>query len=244
MPDLKKILFLDIETAPQTAHWSELDSVWANLWEEKVSLMRRRIPERYGEDCTGESKYQEAGIFAEFGRVVCISIGYLYEVDGVRHLKEKSFCGEDEKALLESFAELLRTSCQTREHFLCGHNVKEFDIPFIARRMVVHAIPLPEILQVMGKKPWETRFLDTMEMWKFGDYKHYTSLKLMCQVLGIHSPKEEIDGSQVAQVFYEERDLPRIVRYCERDVLATVQLYLRMVGEKMVDETDVIHSDA
>lgn len=232
---LSNILFLDIETVPLTATLSEMDPMLAQLWEEKVVSMRQRLPERYPADCTGESKFQEAGIFAEFGRVVCVSVGYIYESEGERHFRGKSFCGEDEKVLLTDFADLLNNYYNSSHDYLCGHNVKEFDLPFIARRMIVHGIPLPNVLNVMGKKPWEVRFLDTMEMWKFGDFKHYTSLKLLCSVLGIPSPKDDIDGSQVARVYYEERDLPRIVHYCEKDVFATANLYLRMVGEPVME---------
>lgn len=231
MPELRKILFVDIETAPLTATLSEMDVNLAHLWEEKVVQMRQRVPERYPEDCTGESKFQEAGIFAEFGRIVCISVGYLYEMEGVRFIKEKSFYGEDEKLILESFSELLSKSYNTSDHYLCGHNSREFDLPFIARRMIVNGVAIPEILQVFGKKPWMVRFLDTMDMWKFGDYKHYTSLDLLCNVLGVPTSKGDMDGSQVAKVFYKERDIERIVRYCEKDVLATAQVYLRLIGE-------------
>lgn len=231
MPDLKNILFLDIETAPMTATLSELDPALAHLWEEKVEQMRRRVPERYTEDSTAESMYHEAGIFAEFGRVVCISVGFAYEEEGTLLFREKSFYGEDERQLLLDFADLLNHTYQTPSHYLCGHNAKEFDFPFIARRMLIHGIQLPEILNVAGRKPWEVRLLDTMDMWKFGDYKHYTSLKLLCAVFNIPTPKDDIDGSQVAGVFYEEKNVRRIATYCEKDVFATAQVYLRMTGE-------------
>lgn len=234
MPELNKILFFDIETAPQTATLAEMDPTLAHLWNDKVEQMKQRVPERYGDDCTGESKFQEAGIFAEFGRVVCISVGFIYEVDGVRHFKEKSFFGEDEHRILLDFASLLDKAYSSPCHYLCGHNSKEFDLPFVARRMLIHDIKLPDILNVAGKKPWEVRSLDTMEMWKFGDYKHFTSLKLLCAVFGIPTPKDDIDGSQVASVFYDDKDAQRIAVYCEKDVLATAQVYLRMVGEPTI----------
>ncbi len=243
IPDLSKILFLDIETAPLTATLSEMDGSLADLWQEKVEAMKKRVPERYPEDCTGESKFQEAGIFAEFGRVVCISVGFIYSLEGVRHLKVKSFYGEDEKAILTDFASLLNhEKYKDPETHLCGHNAKEFDFPFIARRMIVQNVPLPGILNVAGKKPWETRFLDTMDMWKFGDYKHYTSLPLLCSVLGIPTSKDDIDGSQVAAVFYEARDMDRIARYCEKDVSATVNVYLRLIGERPLGADGVEHA--
>ncbi|MCQ2216952.1 MAG: 3'-5' exonuclease [Paludibacteraceae bacterium] len=246
MANIKKILFLDIETAPLTASYAELDPVLAHLWDEKTEQMKKRAPERYDEGCSGETMFQEAGIFAEFGRVVCISVGIIYEVGNELHLKEKSFYGEDEKKLLTEFADLLNRHYNVvnaykdeENNYLCGHNSKEFDFPFIARRMLVHGIHLPEILNVGGKKPWECRFLDTMEMWKFGDYKHFTSLKLLCAIFGIPTPKDDIDGSQVAGVFYNEKDCDRIAKYCEKDVLATARVYLRMNGMESIKDENV-----
>lgn len=242
MPELKNILFLDIETAPATAAFSEMNSELARLWAEKVEQMKRRVPERYTDDSTAESMFRESGIFAEFGRIVCVSVGFVFEAEGELHLKEKSFYGEDERQLLVEFASLLNKSYSSPCHYLCGHNAKEFDFPYIARRMVIHGIPVPEILSVSGKKPWEMRFLDTMDMWRFGDYKHYTSLKLLCAVLGVPTPKDDIDGSEVGHVFYEEKNLERIAVYCEKDVLATLQVYLRMTGRKMILQNNVERS--
>lgn len=236
MADLQRILFLDIETAPLTATYDEMDATLAHLWDEKTEQMKRRAPERYDEECSGESMFHEAGIFAEFGRIVCISVGFIHKGT---HLKEKSFYGTDEKRLLCEFADLLNGHYSDYGAYLCGHNAKEFDLPFIARRMLVHGIPLPEILNVAGKKPWECRFLDTMDLWKFGDYKHFTSLKLLCAIFGIPTPKDDIDGSQVASVFYDEKDYDRIAKYCEKDVLATAQVYLRMNGMETIKEENV-----
>lgn len=236
---IQKILFLDIETVPITASYSELDPTLAHLWDEKAEQMKKRIPERYDQESNGESMFHEAGIFAEFGRVVCISVGIIYKDGENLHLREKSFYGEDEKKILTEFADLLNKHYQGSDCYLCGHNSKEFDFPFIARRMLVHSIPLPEILNVSGKKPWECRFLDTMEMWKFGDYKHFTSLKLLCALFGIPTPKDDIDGSQVAGVFYNEKDYNRIAKYCEKDVLATAQVYLRMNGMETIKKENV-----
>jgi len=238
---LEKILFLDIETAPQTESYSTMNETLAHLWEEKIEQMKNRLPERYPEECTAESKYQEAGIFAEFGRIVCISVGYIYYKDNQKHLREKSFYGTDEHQILIDFANLLNKAYADRYSYLCGHNSKEFDFPFIARRMLIHRIPLPEILNIANKKPWECQFLDTMDLWKFGDYKHYTSLKLLCAVFNIPTPKDDIDGSEVAGVFYEEKDYDRIAIYCEKDVLATVQVYLCMNGSEPIDAKNVEH---
>lgn len=237
--DLEKILFLDIETAPQTETFAQLDPTLQHLWEDKIEQMKNRTPERYSAEDTGETKYQEAGIFAEFGRIVCISVGIIYTKDGEYHLREKSFYDEDESSLLKNFATLLNKNYSKPDTYLCGHNSKEFDFPFIARRMLINGIKLPEILNVSNKKPWECRFLDTMDLWKFGDYKHFTTLKLLCAIFGIPTPKNDIDGSQVASVFYEEKNPERIAIYCEKDVLATVQVFLKMNSMQTIKEENI-----
>jgi len=136
---------------------------------------------------------------------------------------------------------LLNTHFYAAKYLLCAHNGKEFDFPYIARRMIIHNIPLPQKLDLFGKKPWEVPHLDTMELWKFGDFKHYTSLKLMAHVLGIPSPKEDIDGSMVRQVYYEEKNMERIVRYCEQDVIAVAQIILRLRNEALLSEDEIIY---
>ena len=229
MYDLSKIMFLDIETVPQRAALHELGDELASLWEHKFQATQRQQPDRYGEGTTAEEAFTAAaGIYAEFGKIVCISVGFVYPKDGQMHLRTKSFAHDDERVILQGFARLLDASWNTREHLLCGHNIKEFDIPYICRRMVVHRIPLPSLLDLGGKKPWETPLIDTMELWKFGDKKSYTALKLLTAIFGIPTPKDDIDGSQVAQVYYEEHDLPRIATYCEKDVVATAQVFLRL----------------
>ena len=236
---IDKILFLDIETVPQTALLSEMSDDLQHLWEEKFEAQKRRMPDRYpdGTDAS-ESFSKEGGIYAEFGRVVCISVGMVYAKEGESHFRLKSYAGEDEKALLTDFAQLLNKTISP-EHNLCGHNIKEFDIPYIARRMLINGIFLPDVLNVSSKKPWEVKFLDTLEMWRFGDYKNYTSLKLLTAIFGIPTPKDDIDGSQVAGVFYGEKNINRIATYCEKDVLATAQLYHKLCGLPLIDEKNV-----
>ena len=130
-----------------------------------------------------------------------------------------------------------------KEDVLCAHNGKEFDFPYLCRRMLVNGIKIPKILQIMGKKPWEINHIDTLEFWKFGDYKHYTSLELLTEIFGIPSPKDDIKGSDVARVYWEEKDLNRIAKYCQKDVLALVQLFLRFKGESLLKEDDMIFVD-
>lgn len=237
--DIEKILFLDIETVPQTESFNQLDPTLQHLWEDKVDQMKKRTPERYSEEDNGETKYQEAGIFAEFGRIVCISVGIIYKKEEIFHLREKSFYGDNEVLILTQFADLLNRNYAKPDTYICGHNSKEFDFPFIARRMLINGIKLPNILDISNKKPWENRFLDTMDLWKFGDYKHFTTLKLLCAIFGIPTPKNDIDGSQVANVFYNEKNSERIAIYCEKDVLATVQVYLKMNGMETINPENI-----
>jgi len=229
MNDLTKILFLDIETVPQKAGLDELSEDIAHLWEDKHRNIQKRLDV---ESTPADTFANSAGIYAEFGKIVCISVGYIYFKGLDLHFRTKSFAGDNEYKLLEEFASLVSKFCSTKEHTLCGHNIREFDLPYICRRMIVNNIPLPEILNISGKKPWEINFLDTLELWKFGDFKNYTSLKLLTAIFGISTPKDDIDGSEVAGVYYKDKDINRIAIYCQKDVVATAQVYLRLTGYK------------
>ena len=232
---LRNLLFLDIETVPENATFAELSEEKQKLWEAKSQYQRK-------EEFTPEEYYDRAGIWAEFGKVVCISVGYFAFQGEKRNFRTTTFCGE-EKELLVAFKDLLESHFGRPQHLLCAHNGKEFDFPYIARRMLIHNIELPNKLNLFGKRPWEVPHLDTLELWKFGDYKHYTSLKLLCNVLGIPSPKEDIDGSQVCKTFYEQGDVDRIVSYCERDVVAIAQVILRLRQEPLLEEHEIMHVD-
>ncbi|MFY0603959.1 MAG: 3'-5' exonuclease [Flavobacteriaceae bacterium] len=229
---LNNILFLDIETVPEYENWELLSDTTKVLFEQKTAYQRK-------EEITPEDFYERAGIWAEFGKIICISVGYFVEKNKVKTFRLKSFYGDNEREILCSFKELLNTHFSQANKMLCAHNGKEFDFPFLARRMIIHQIALPNKLNLFGKKPWEVSHLDTMELWKFGDYKHYSSLKLLTHVLGIPSPKDDIDGSDVARVYYQEKDMKRIVKYCEKDTLAVAQLVLRFNNEEILTE-DVI----
>ena len=226
---LHKILFLDIETVPAVPSYNELDADFRQLWDKKAAFLKREGDE------TPAGLYQKAGIFAEFGKIVCISVGVMRE----RKLRIKSFAGKDEGVLLNSFASLLNQHYSTEQHSLCAHNGKEFDFPYICRRMLVNGIKLPHILQIAGKRPWEVKHIDTLELWKFGDYKHYTSLELLAALFGIPTPKDDIDGSEVGKVFWEDDDLERIVTYCQKDVLTIVQLFQRYRGQELLSDDEV-----
>jgi uncharacterized protein YprB with RNaseH-like and TPR domain len=230
---LNNILFLDIETVPEQEQYDQLDPDMRQLWEQKTQYQRK-------EDVSGEDFYERAGIWAEFGKIITISVGYFVNKADIRNFRVTSFWG-DEKKILNDFSNLLNTHFNGAQHLLCGHNAKEFDIPFIARRMIINGIALPNKLDLFGKKPWEVPHLDTLELWKFGDFKHFTSLKLLTKVLGVPSPKDDIDGSEVARVFYEEKDIDRIITYCEKDVIAVAQIFLRFRREELLIEDEIIH---
>ena len=231
--NLENILFLDIETVPETQYYSDLSTDKQALWEHKSQYQRK-------DEFTAEDFYDRAGIWAEFGKIVCISVGYFNISDETRTFRTTSFFG-DEYKILNDFKTLLNTHFNQPKHLLCGHNGKEFDFPYIARRMIINAIELPEKLNLFGKKPWEVPHLDTLELWKFGDYKSYTSLKLLTHVLGIPSPKDDIDGSEVYRVFYEEKEIDRIVTYCEKDTIAVAQIFLRLRGDAILTNDEIIH---
>jgi uncharacterized protein YprB with RNaseH-like and TPR domain len=229
---LENILFLDIETVPEQSVFSGLSDAKQALWEQKSQYQRGEI--------SAEDFYERAGIWAEFGKIICISVGYFTFQGDIRQFRVTSFYG-DEVKILKDFKNLLITHFSQAKHLLCAHNGKEFDFPYIARRMIIHHIELPYKLDLFGKKPWEVPHLDTLELWKFGDYKNYTSLKLLTNILGIPSPKDDIDGSQVYKVFYEEKGLDRIITYCEKDTIAVAQVFLRLRGDSLLDDSEIIH---
>jgi len=229
--NLENLLFLDIETVPERPAFNELSEEKRLLWEQKSKYQRK-------EEFSPEEFYSRAGIWAEFGKIICISVGYFVQSGENKNFRVTSFSG-DEVNLLKDFKKLVQEHFNQAKHLLCAHNGKEFDFPYIARRMLINGIKLPYKLDLFGKKPWEIPHLDTMELWKFGDYKHFTSLKLMANVLGIPSPKDDMDGSMVRDVFYEENDLERIAAYCELDVLTTAQVFLRLRGDELLVEEQI-----
>ena len=231
--DIEKILFLDIETVPKVYNFGELDEKTAELYLHK----NKYIQERDG--LSNEQVYEKAGVFAEFGQIVCISCGLVQDKMTGKQIRLNSYYGDDEKQLLQDFADLLNNHYNSPQHIMCGHNAKEFDFPYIARRMLINGIDLPEALDIAGKKPWEINHLDTMELWKFGDFKHYSSLSLLCHIFDIPTPKDDISGADVARVYYEENDLERIVAYCHKDVVALIQLFLKLRNEPLVKEENI-----
>jgi 3'-5' exonuclease len=223
---LHTILFLDIETVSQYPAFRDMPEDWKELWQHKAELLLRDKPA-----LTAEDIYNRAAIYSEFGRIVCISCGIISGSGSAKRITLKSFYGEDEKVLLSEFAELLHRWAVDGHKYLCAHNGKEFDFPYLCRRMIINGLHIPSLLNLAGKKPWEIPHIDTLELWKFGDYKSFISLKLLAHVLDIPTPKDDIDGSQVGEVYWSQHDLPRIVTYCQKDVITVAQVWLRLNDE-------------
>lgn len=231
---LEQILFLDVETTSQYKHYSDAPSHIQELWDEKAKNIIKE------DNVTSADIYRRSAIYAEFGKIICVSLGFLIKHNGVYTLRIKSIYGHNEKKLLEELADVInRFHAKHKDCYLCAHNGKEFDFPYMARRMLINRIKLPKLLDIAGKKPWEVFHLDTMELWKFGDYKSYTSLKLLAAVFNIPSPKNDIDGSQVYDVYWHENNLPRIVEYCQKDVLTLCRLLFCYKGLPILDDNQV-----
>jgi hypothetical protein len=229
---VEDVLFLDIETVPAASSYEQLEPVMQILWDKKSKQFR-------SPDQTAGDVYERAGIYSEFGKIICISVGLIKEKNPFI-FRLKSFYGNEEKSLLSDFSAMLSKFSKTnKEVLLCAHNGKEFDYPYISRRMIINGLIIPEILDNAGKKPWEIKLLDTMDLWKFGDYKNYTSLDLLTSILGIPTPKDDIDGSMVAGIYYGENDIERIVRYCEKDVLAIAQVLLRFMNLPEINDDKI-----
>ena len=240
--DFKRILFFDIETVSQKPKIQDLSENFKYQWGRKCKFILRKYEEEVSDVEMAQAYVDRAAIYAEFGKVICISMAYItISENGEDHLRVKSISGDDEYQVLEEFKDVLtQYFYDPQKHFLCGHNVKEFDIPYLCRRMVINTIALPEMLNFSGKKPWETEYiLDTMNMWKFGDHKNFTSLDLLANSLGIPTPKDDIDGSEVGRVYWLEQDLPRIARYCEKDVVTVVQVLRKFTFLPLFTENQV-----
>ena len=227
--NIENVLFLDIETVPACSSFDKLNEKMQKLWTKKASHFMSN-------EQTPSEVYERAGIYSEFGKIICISAGTLYQKKGEWKCRVKSYANHDEKILLLEFINMLENFCKRGAVKLCAHNGQEFDFPYIARRCLINRIQIPKILNIAGAKPWEVKdvLLDTLQLWKFGDYKHFTSLDLLCAVFDIPTPKDDIDGSEVAGVYYIENNLDRIITYCEKDVFALTQLFLCYQGKAIL----------
>jgi DNA polymerase elongation subunit (family B) len=231
------LIYIDIETVPQQPSYHNLSHTMQDLWAHKHATLKP------GDETPEEGYLNRAGIYAEFGKIICISIGYFRtdKVAGKRIFRVKSFYGDDEKELLKDFSELINKNFSPERYHFCGHNIREFDIPFICRRMLIQWLPIPAILNMQGKKPWEVQDIDTMQLWKFGDYKSYTSLKLLAEVMGIPTPKSDIEGKDVCAVYWQQHNLVRIAEYCNRDVVTVARLLLRMQADpELLEDNEVV----
>ncbi|MES2703080.1 MAG: ribonuclease H-like domain-containing protein [Bacteroidota bacterium] len=241
MEHLKGILFIDIETVPLFSDYDQLSEGMQYEWGRKAKFIK---PSADGPTDPAGLFEERAGIFSEFARVVCIGFGSLYNHEGGWKMRLKSLVNDDEKQLLTDFCEVIgKFTKHYKDLRFCGHNIKEFDIPFLCRRMIINGMGLPQCMQIAGKKPWEVTHLDTMELWRFGDYKNYTPLSLLAEVLGIPSPKGDIDGSMVASVYWKDKDLQRIGKYCAGDVLTSARVFLKLSGLHEIDPEAVIVTD-
>jgi len=232
---LENLLLIDIETVPQHPSFELLSDEWKQLWEEKT---QRSLP-----DFTTAAEFypQRAGVMAEFAKIVCISIGYFTKQGNTLQLRVKSFFGDEEKKLLQDFINTVnQMESKNNRWSFAGHNIKEFDIPFICRRLLINSLHIPAYLDFQNMKPWDTNMVDTFQYWRFGDYKNYTSLKLLAAALGVPSPKDDIDGSMVADVYWKEKNLQRIATYCQKDVVTTANIILRFKNKELIKEEQVV----
>jgi len=230
--NIENILFLDIETVPMMADYNQLPDNFKNHWNKKSEQLIR-----YDQTLTEDQKlpqkmFERAGIYAEFGKIICISTGIVKN----QTLWIKSYSSDNEVQLLTEFAGMLNKANEKRIQYLCAHNGKEFDYPYLIRRMLINNIPVPSMLDISGKKPWEVNHFDTMELWKFGDYKNFTSLDLLSTIFSLPSPKDDINGSDVGRVYWIDKDLPRITQYCQKDVVTIVNLFLKFQGKPIINE--------
>jgi 3'-5' exonuclease len=224
----EEILFIDIETVPAVPSFEEMNESMQHLWERKSKSIR-------DSQQSPSEVFERAGIYAEFGKIICISAGFLTG----NVFRIKSVYGDNEKQLLGEFGAMVSKWESRKDPYLCGHNSKEFDFPYVARRMIINRVKIPGMLNNAGKKPWEVNHLDTMDLWKFGEYKNFTSLALLAEILEIPTPKDDIDGSRVAEVFWKEKDINRIVRYCEKDVLTVARVLMRFLGRDTIADESV-----
>lgn len=235
MNTVQHYLFIDIETVSAAPRFETLSPAMQQLWLQKCNAMK------LASDTDIATVYEEkAGIFSEFAKVICISLGCIVKKEDGWKIFLKSIAGNDEKTILSDFSRAVSLFLEREQDLVfCGHNIKEFDIPFLCRRMVIHDLKLPSILDISGKKPWEVKHEDTMELWRFGDKKNYTSLALLAEILGMPGPKDDIDGSMVGFVYWQDKDLDRIITYCQKDVVTVARVFLRLKNIRGIDPEPV-----
>tara|TARA_B100000902_G_scaffold398522_1_gene465578 strand:+ start:1782 stop:2501 length:720 start_codon:yes stop_codon:yes gene_type:complete len=231
--DINKVLFIDIETVPIVYNFDSLSKDMKDIWKKKMVFLKN-------DEITYSDLYRKkAGLMAEFSKVICVSVGHVLSKQSRDSIRIKSFYGDDEYKILSEVISLLNKTIENKKYNICAHNGKEFDFPFLSKRIIINGLKLPKILDISGKKPWEINHLDTMELWRFGDYKNYISLKLLSKLFNIPNPKEDIEGSQVSKIYYEEKDLERIKKYCEKDTLTVAQIMLKFQGKPIIKDDHI-----
>jgi hypothetical protein len=234
----ENLLLIDIETVPMVKSYDQMSEKMQRLWDKKSLLIDNQNPK------TDETFAEKAGIYAEFGKIICIGLGYFVKSKSAYTLKIKTLANHDEKVILEDFKVVCNKFFKAPLKQFCGHNIREFDIPYICRRTFINQMSLPDIIaDLQNKKPWENPMLDTLQFWKFGEYKNFTSVDLLSTVLQIESPKGDIDGSDVARVYWQENDLERIVNYCNRDIVTVGQILMRLNGMNLLNEDELTYID-
>ncbi|HMG82569.1 MAG TPA: ribonuclease H-like domain-containing protein [Ferruginibacter sp.] len=232
---LEDFLIIDIETVSQQPGFDLLSADWQQLWQDKV---KHSLPDNIS---PGEYYPQRAGVMAEFAKVVCISLGYFKKEQGKYQLRVKSIYNIEEKELLKAFIQTVDQLYISNNNWsFTGHNIKEFDVPFLCRRILINDLPIPPYLDFQNMKPWETNMVDTFQYWRFGDYKQYTSLKLLAAALNVPSPKDDIDGSMVGDVFWKEKNIERIAFYCQKDVVTVANIVCRFKNLRLLNSDQVV----
>jgi uncharacterized protein YprB with RNaseH-like and TPR domain len=230
----ENLICIDIETVPAHPDFGSLPDELKELYLKKSERLKH---ENENEE---EQYFNHAGIYAEFGKIICITLGLFKKEKGEYHIRIKSLCSDDEKKVLQDFAAILMKHPRRNRLQFCGHNIREFDIPFLCRRFLIHHLDLAEPMDISGRKPWDVNMVDTMQLWRFGDIKHFTSIKLLALILGIESPKNDIDGKDVGRVYWKEKNLQRIVEYCQRDVITVAQLVMRFKGLPLLQKEQIV----
>lgn len=233
--NFKNILFIDIETASGVNTYTTLTENMQKLWLRKArSLMnplQKPLEDLY---------FERAALFPEFGRIISIGMGFLfYNKNKELSLKVKTISNKNEKDLLLEFNQFIESTYPSKELSLVAHNGKEFDFPYLCKRMLVHQLVIPKALQLQGKKPWEVVHQDTIEWWRFGDKKGYVSLELLAEIMGIGNVKTDLSGDKVNYTFYIEKDLEKIKKYCAEDVITLAQLFLRFNFIDYIQEKNI-----
>ncbi len=240
--ELKQMVFIDIETIRGKKTYNDViteNPALDDYWQTKHTQIREKEPLSYGHIEDSAEMYEKmAALYPEWGQIVCISIGQIkFDEDGNPiKFTTKSFSGLYEKILLEEFNETASKimSKYPRMQWV-GHNIKGFDMPYIIKRSLINGVRVPNVFHLQKQKPWESQLIDTNDVWKFNGWNG-ARLGLLTEILNIPSPKQDMDGKMVSDVFWEDGDLNRISEYCEMDINATANVMLRISGMDIITD--------